>query len=66
MYLILLKPDQNYQPGSTYTSVFSDNLLDVAQAFRDHRGIVKVFKLDSLTEITEVEIEVLEKPKELS
>ncbi len=63
MYLILLRP--HHDSGYTYTSIFTDSILDVAQAFRDGRGKVKVYRIDSLTEIKQVDIEIVEKSKEI-
>ncbi len=68
MYLILVRPQShlNGYTGATYNAIYTDDLLDVAQAFRDGKGDVKAFRIDSLAEIKEVEIEIVEKPKELS
>lgn len=69
MYLILLRKQYNgigAVKEYTFTSVFTDSILDVAQAFRDAPGIVKVYKIDSLVEINEIEIEIQEKTKEMA
>lgn len=67
MYLILLT-GQDRMCGSrqehTYTSVFTDSMLDVAQAFRDAPGKVRVYKLENLKEVHEIEIEIVEKTEE--
>lgn len=69
MYLILLQGQDRMSGNRTehsYTSYFTDSLLDIATAFRDSQGKVKVYKIDSLTEITDVDIEISETPKELT
>ena len=69
MYLILIRPDYDSlrQRGEhTFTPIFTDSILDVAQAFRDGRGTVKVYKIDGLVEVNEIEIEIQEKTKEMA
>ena len=69
MYLILIQQNDrmiNDSEEHSYTSFFTDSLVDLARAFRDAKGRVRVFKLDSLTEIMNVDIEISEIPKELS
>ncbi len=68
MYLILLNGQDSMcgrRTEHTYTPIFTDSILDVAHAFRDGKN-VKAFRIDSLTEITDIDIEISEKPKELS
>lgn len=69
MYLILIQQNDrmiNNRTEHSYTSFFTDSLVDLATAFRDGDGKVRVFKLDSLTEIMNVDIEISETPKELT
>jgi len=69
MYLILLKGQDSMcgnRRDNVFTSIFTDSILDVAQAFRDAPGIVKVYKIDGLVEVNEIEIEIQEKTKEMA
>lgn len=62
MYLILIKTNSLCSDDCcTYTSVFTDSLVDVARAFRDGSDRVKVYQLGALVEIHEVELKEITK-----
>lgn len=66
MYLILINTRSlGQEVGYTYNSIFTESILDVAQAFRDGRGTIKVYKIDSLTEVKEIDIQIQEMTKEM-
>lgn len=57
MYLIIQKNDYN----TAFSSTFTDCIIEVAEALAESKGRVFVYKLDSLTQITDVEIKEIVK-----
>lgn len=66
MYLILIKDKEGYKlsDSHTYKSIFTESLVDVAQVFENYDD-AKVYSIDSLTEITDIQIQITEKTKEM-
>ena len=69
MYLILIRGNSSQiRQHNEYNSIFTDSILEVAKAFQDTAGIavIKVYKIDGLMEVKEIDIEIKETLEKVS